>query len=139
MQIVGFSLSGKTTWLYRLVRDAPVYFRRADGSPCSFKKIVYCSGSHWQPIFDDFQTLGVIFRPSFSDDLEALFPPLARPGMLILDDIMQEAFQSPQVTQLLTRSTHHLELFAITLMQNLYLGGREQATPNRNYHYTVLF
>ena len=38
MQIVGPSLSGKTTWLYRLVRDAPVYFRRADGSPCFLKK-----------------------------------------------------------------------------------------------------
>ena len=37
MQIVGPSLSGKTTWLYRLVRDAPVYFRRADGSACFFK------------------------------------------------------------------------------------------------------
>ena len=59
--------------------------------------------------------------------------------MLILDDLMQEAVQSPQVTQLLTRGTHHLELFAITLMQNLYPGGREQATQNRNYHYTVLF
>ena len=39
MQIVGPSLSGKTTWLYRLVRDAPVYFRRADGSPCFSKKL----------------------------------------------------------------------------------------------------
>ena len=38
MQIVRPSLRGKTTWLYRLVRDAPVYFRRADGSPCFLKK-----------------------------------------------------------------------------------------------------
>ena len=53
--------------------------------------------------------------------------------------LMQEVVQSPQVTQLLTRGTHHLELFAITLMQNLYPGGREQTTQNRNYHYTVLF
>ena len=95
MQIVGPSLSGKTTWLYRLVRDAPVYFRRADGSPCFFKKIVYCYGSHWQPIFEDFQALGVIFHPNLPDDLETLFPPEARPGMLILDDLMQEAVQSP--------------------------------------------
>ena len=36
MQIVGPSLSGKTTWLYHLVRDAPVYFQREDGSPCYF-------------------------------------------------------------------------------------------------------
>ena len=34
MQIVGSSLSRKTTWLYRIVRDAPANFRCEDGSPC---------------------------------------------------------------------------------------------------------
>ena len=42
MQIVGPSLSGKTTFLYNLVKDAPCYFREDDGSPCYFQKIVYC-------------------------------------------------------------------------------------------------
>ena len=93
---------------------------------------MYCYGSHWQLIFDDLQTLGVIFHPNLPNELETLFPPSARPGMLILGDLMQEAAQSPQVTQLLTCGTHHLELFAITLMQNLYPGGREQATQNHN-------
>ena len=139
MQIVGPSLSGKTTWLYRLVRDAPVYFRRADGSPCFFQKVVFCYGSTWQPIFDHFQALGVLFHPGLPEDVMDLFPPTQRPGMLILDDLMQESAQSPQITQLLTRGTHHLDLFAITLSQNLYSGGREQASQNRNYHYTVLF
>ena len=139
MQIVGPSLSGKTTWLYRLVRDAPVYFRRADGSPCYFQKIVYCYGSSWQPIFDHFQALGVHFHQGLPEEILALFPPQQRPGMLILDDLMQDMTKSSDVTQLLTRDTHHLDLFAITLSQNLYPGGREQATQNRNYHYTVLF
>lgn len=139
LQIVGPSLSGKTTWLYHLVRDAPTYFRRTDGSPCYFQKIVYCYGSTWQPLFDQFRALGVHFHRGIPDDISELFPPAQRPGMLILDDLMQEISKSPQVTQLLTRDTHHLELFAITLSQNLYPGGREQASQNRNYHYTVLF
>ena len=45
MQIVGPSLSGKTTWLYRLVKDAPSYFRLADGEPCHFHNMLYCYGS----------------------------------------------------------------------------------------------
>lgn len=139
MQIVGPSLSGKTTWLYRLVRDAPIYFRREDGTPCDFKQVVYCYGSPWQPIFERFKTLGVRFHRGLPDDLDTLFPPHQRPGLLILDDLMLEAVQSPSVTQLLTRGTHHLDLFAITLTQNLYPGGREQTSQNRNYHYTVLF
>ena len=140
MQIVGPSLSGKTTWLYRLVRDAPAYFRREDGSPCYFRKIVYCYGSSWQPIFEHFRALGVHFQPGLPEDVAGLFPThQERPGLLILDDLMQESAKSPQITQLLTRGTHHLELFTITLSQNLYPGGREQASQNRNYHYMVLF
>jgi len=100
---------------------------------------VYCYGSTWQPIFDHFQTLGVLFQPGLPEDVMNLFPPLQRPGMLILDDLMQETTKSPQITQLLTRGTHHLDLFTITLSQNLYPGGREQTSQNRNYHYTVLF
>ena len=139
MQIAGPSLCGKTTWLYHLLKDTPVYFRRPDGSPCHFQKMVYCYGSQWQPIFDDFKRLGVVYHQGLPEDLETLFPPWARPGLLILDDLMLEVAQSPQVTQLLTRSTHHMDLFAITLMQNLHTGGRQQTTQNRNYHYTVLF
>lgn len=59
--------------------------------------------------------------------------------MLILDNLMQESAKSSQITQLLMRGTHHLELFTITLSQNLYPGGQEQASQNCNYDYTVLF
>ena len=102
---------------------------------------MYCYGSQWQPIFDDFKRLGVVYHQGLPEDLEMLFPPWVRPGLSILDDLMLEASQSPQVTSLhmLTRSMHHMDLFAITLMQNLYPGGRQQTTQNRNYHYTVLF
>ena len=87
MQIVGPSLSRKTTWLYRLVRDAPVYFRCEDGSPCYFRKIVYCYSSSWQPIFDRFRALGVHFQPGLPEDVAGLFPTSQeRPGLLILDD-----------------------------------------------------
>ena len=62
MQIVGPSFSGKTTFLYDLVKDAPCYFRGDDGSPCWFPKILYCYGPAWQPIFNQFQEMGVQFH-----------------------------------------------------------------------------
>ena len=78
----------------------------------------------WQPIFDRFRALGVHFQPGLPEDMASLFPSSqARPGLLILADLMQESTKSPQITQLLTRGTHHLELFTITLLQNLYAGG----------------
>ena len=36
MQIVGPSLSGKTTWIYKLLKNFLVYFRNDQGSPCRF-------------------------------------------------------------------------------------------------------
>ena len=140
MQIVGPSLSGKTTWLYRLVKEAPHYFRLANGEPCHFQKRLYCYGSSWQPVFTDFETLGVEFHQGLPPlPLSETFPESQRPGLLILDDLMQETAKSEDMSHVLTRDTHHLNLFAITLSQNLYPGGKEQATQNRNYHYTVLF
>lgn len=80
------------------------------------------------------------FQPGLPKDVAGLFPTnQKRSCLLILDDLMQESAKSPQITQLLMRSTHHLELFTITLSQNLYPGGREQVSQNHNYHYTVLF
>lgn len=140
MQIVGPSMCGKTTWLYRLVRDAPTYLAREDGSPCLFQKMVYCYGSNWQPIFEDFRDLGVVFYKGLPEgEMTELFPVSQRPGLLMLDDLMVEASKSRDMTQLLTRDTHHSDLFTITLCQNLYPGGREQVSQNRNYHYAVLF
>ena len=127
------------TWLYRLVHDAPTYFQREDASPCYFRRVLYCHTSSWKAIFDHFRAFGVHFHPGLPEDMTELFPPAQRPGMLILDDLMQETTKSPQITQLLTHGTHHLDLFIITLSQNLYPGGQEEASQNRNYHYTVLF
>lgn len=140
MQIVGPSLSGKTTWLFRLLKDAPQYFRLDNGEPCHFQKRLYCYGSSWQPAFVDFEKLGVEFHQGLPPlPLSETFPESRRPGLLILDDLMQETAKSEDMSHVLTRDTHHLNLFAITLSQNLYPGGKEQATQNRNYHYTVLF
>ena len=141
MQIVGPSLSGKTTWLYRLIKDASVYFMDQNGDPCLFQKMLYCYGSDWQPgTFDNFKHLGVQFHQGLLPlPLSDAFPPDKRPGLLILDDLMQETARSTDMSQVLTRDTHHLNLFAITLAQNLYPGGKEQASQNRKYHYMVLF
>ena len=138
MQIVGPSLSGKTTFFYDLVNDAPCYFRGDDGSPCCFPKIVCYYGSAWQPMFHQFQAMGVQFYEGLPDNVEALFPPETRPGLIIMDDLMHKSSKSPQVTQLLTKGTHHLDLFAIFLSQNLFQSGKEQAGQNRNYHYRSL-
>ena len=92
-----------------------------------------------QPIFNQFQEMGVQFHEGLPDNMAAICPPETRPGLIIMDDLMHVSSKSSQVTNLLTKGTHHLDLFAISLLQNLFHSGREQAGQNRNYHYTVLF
>ena len=89
--------------------------------------------------FNQFQEMGVQFHKGLPDNMEALCTPETRPGLIIMDDLMHVSSKSSQVTNLLTKGTHHLDLFAISLLQNLFHSGREQAGQNRNYHYTVLF
>lgn len=140
MQIVGPSLSGKTTWLYKLLKDASHYFRTSDGKPCHFQKMLYCHGTDHPPLVEPFTKLGVTFHQGLPPlPLSDTFTLKDRPGLLVLDDLMQETAKSEDMLHVLTRDTHHLNLFAITLNQNLYPGGKHQATQNRNYHYTVLF
>ena len=110
MQIVGPSFSGKTTFLYDSVKDAPCYFRGDDGSPCWSPKILYCYGSAWQPIFNQFQEMGVQFHEGLPDNMEDLCPPETRPGLTIMDDLMHVSSKSSQVTNLLTKGKHHLDL-----------------------------
>lgn len=133
LQVVGPSLSGKTTWLYRLLKDTDVYFSRENGDPVLFKKVVYCyGGGQWQPVFDKFKALGVEFHQGLPEDVALLFPPSSRPGLVVLDDLMKESAKSDGVSELLTRLSHHLDLFVIALSQNLFGGGKEQASQNRN-------
>lgn len=108
LQVVGPSLSGKTTWLYRLLKDSNVYFSREIGDPVLFSKVLYCHGSQWQPIFDTFKALRVEFHKGLPDNVENLFPPKSRPGLLILDYLMHESGKLDGVSQLLTRLSHHL-------------------------------
>ena len=77
-QIAGPSLISKITFLYDLVKDAQCYFRGDNGSPCWFPQIVYCYGSAWQPIFNQYQKMGVQFHEGLLDNMEALFPPETR-------------------------------------------------------------
>lgn len=82
----GPTCSGKTTWLCRLLTDRENHFYTSDGS--TPKRIVYCHNSVHQPMFDVLKEKGIEFKIGMPDDIQSLFPPTKRPGILILDDLM---------------------------------------------------
>ena len=141
MQIVGPTLSGKTTWLSKLIQDAATYFRDDTGDSARFRQALYCYGSSWQPMFTGMQQdMGVTFHPGIPTiPWEEVFPPEQRLSLLVLDDLMRETVDSDQVMDLLSKKAHHLILFVSVVTQNLSDLGKHSVGMNRNYQYTILF
>ena len=78
--------------------------------------------------------MGVQFHKGVPKNTEALFTAQDIPSMVILDDLMHESSGSEQVTKLLTKLTHHLGLFAVSLAQNLFQSGKEKRLANATQH-----
>ena len=96
MQIVGPTLSRKTTWLSNLIQDAATHFRDDTGDSAHFQQALYCYGSSWQLMFTKMQQhMGVTFHPGIlTIPWEEVFPPEQRPSLLVLDDLMRETVDS---------------------------------------------
>ena len=122
MQMVGSTLSGKTTWLSKLIQDAATYFRDGTGDSALLLRLF----DSWQPMFKGMQQdMGVTFHPGIPTiPWEEVFPPEQRPTLLVLDDLMRETVDSEQVMDLLSKKAHHLNLFVIVVTQNLYALGK---------------
>ena len=92
--VVGPSKSLKTYWVIRLLRE-----RREGMFRQPLNKVVYCYGE-WQPKFQMVQDQDPEFVQGIPDDLYEGFE--GQLGLLILDDLMTECRQNPQVEKLFT-------------------------------------
>ena len=127
--VVGPSKSGKTYWVSRMIRERRDLFREP------LDRVVFCYGE-WQKGFEALQQdQGVTMIEGLPDDLYDRFEGL--PGMLVLDDLMVESSNNPEVEKLFTRGTHHRGLTTVFLTQNLFRKGSR--TQSLNTHYVVAF
>ena len=116
------TLSGKTTWLSKLIQDAATHFRDDTGDSAHFQQALHCYGSSWQPMFRRMQQdLGVTFHPWIPPiPWEEVFLLEQHLSLLLLDDLMRETVDSHQVMDLLRKKARHLNLFVTVIKQNLY-------------------
>lgn len=73
----------------------------------AFRKIVYCYGSQWQPIFEKFQETGVTFHEGLPESLENIFDKMDKPCLLIVDDLMSESQKKQLMENMATKGVHH--------------------------------
>lgn len=135
MAISGSTGSGKTTWLFRLLKNAQVMF--PENPP---HKILYCYGV-WQDMYEKMEA--EIPAIEFNEGLphESMIESLTsnqKHNIIILDDLMCDVVKNAEVEHLFTRGSHHKKLTIIYLNQNMFCQGKHARTISLNTHYLVL-
>ena len=136
MMVVGPSQSGKTCFVQQLLTKNCIDF------PEKKPMMVYWFYNQWQPRYDDIrQALKKKIRfaqgvPELKDDLSNINP--ARNNIVVLDDLMSQATDSPVVSKLFTQGRHR-NASVILLLQNMFPKGKFNTDISRNALYKVLF
>lgn len=130
----GATSSGKTYFVRRILENS---HRMMSTEPNS---ILYCYGS-FQPTYDlmerEFNNISFMEGLPTKSDIDNL----AKNGhsLIVLDDLMNEVNNSPEMQRLFTQYSHHQNISVIFVSQNIYFGGKYGKTINLNCHYLVLF
>ena len=134
--VVGPSQSGKTVFVEQiLTRDRIVY---ETNKP---RRILWYY-SQWQDRYEALKSaIGKdikFFRglPTFQEDLREIDPKYN--NVIIFDDLMAEAIESPIVSRLFTQGRHR-NASVILLLQNMFPKGKFNTDISRNAQYMALF
>ena len=135
MMIVGPTQSGKSNFVEKLLQSALIKF------PCRKAIRIHVFYTQWQPLYDRLQeTHGnrIAFTqglPEVNDNLESIDSKVN--NVWVLDDLMDEAIQSPVISQLFTRGRHR-NLSVILLLQNMFPKGKFNTNISRNALYSLV-
>jgi nucleoside-triphosphatase THEP1 len=127
--ISGPSQSGKTNFVYRLVKSSLF-------SPAVKKIIIFYA--EWQPLYDTIQNEidGVEFYSGYN---ESVVDQLSgqEPTLIIIDDLMDIIPKTPAITQLFTKTAHHRQLCVVLIVHNLF--EKYLRTLSLNAQYLVIY
>ena len=136
MMIVGPTLSGKSYFVEQLLNSKSIKY------PSRKAKQIHLFYTQWQPLYDRLRAThgnSISFTqglPEVKDNLENINDQVH--NLWVLDDLMEEAVQSPIISQLFTRGRHR-NLSVILLLQNMFPKGKFNTNISRNALYKVLF
>ena len=136
MMVVGPSQCGKTHFVHQLLTHKCIDY------PDKRPVMVYWFYNQWQSSYEAIQrALKKKIRfaqglPELKDDLSNI--TLARNNIIVLDDLMSQATDSPVVSKLFTQGRHR-NASVILLLQNMFPKGKYNMDISRNATYKVLF
>ena len=136
--VVGPTQSGKTYFVQQILKHNRIVYEE--------QKSIRISWYHnqWQECYEELKkSLGKSIRfergvPELSEDLCEINAPYNNNNIIILDDLMAEATDSPVVSRLFTQSRHR-NASVILLLQNMLPKGKYNTDISRNAQYLALF
>ena len=136
MMVVGPSQCGKTHFVHQLLTHKCIAFpNKKPWRVCWFY-------NQWQPKYAEIQgDLKNKIRfmqglPEVKEDLSSI--PTSKHTIIVLDDLMEEAKDSPVVSKLFTQGRYR-NASVILLLQNMFPKGKYNTDISRNATYKVLF
>ena len=136
MMVVGPTQSGKSYFVEQLLSSKRINYH------CRKTKRIHWFYTQWQPLYERLQSrLGKSIKftqglPIVDDNLEDINDEVH--NLWVFDDLMDEAVQSPVISQLFTRGRHR-NLSTILLLQNMFPKGKFNTNISRNALYMILF
>ena len=134
--VVGPTQSGKTYFVQQILKHNRIVYQEQ-------KSIrIFWYYNQWQECYEDLKTsLGKSIRfergvPELSENLCEINPRYN--NIIILDDLMAEATDSPVVSRLFTQGRHR-NASVILLLQNMFPKGKYNTDISRNAQYLALF
>ena len=136
MMVVGPSQCGKTHFVHQLLTHNCIAY--PDKKPV----LVCWYYNQWQPKYDEIER-ALKSRIRFGQGLPELEEDLSninnsRHTIIVLDDLMAQATDSPVVSKLFTQGRHR-NASVILLLQNMFPKGKYNTDISRNATYKVLF
>jgi len=132
--VVAPSSSGKTVLVKNILKQADGVFTIPP------VKIFFCYSVD-QPIYDEMkkEISNIEFHKGFPN-MDTLMEWGAIPGhkIVVLDDLMMDAADSPEIAHLMCVGSHHYQITVIHILQNLFVKGKSMRTASLNCHYFIL-
>lgn len=133
--VVGPSGCGKTYFVKNVLENCN---RVMDVVP---DNIVWIYTS-FQPMYSELQKVNkkINFVQGLPDSFEdeSLFPP-DQNHLIILDDVIFQASNHPEVVKIFTQYRHHRNMSVMMLTQNVFHQGKYSRTISLNCNYLILF